>query len=222
LWQDAVVVATTSETNTARTIVLDVPNWVSHRAGQHIDIRLSAPDGYQATRSYSISSGPAEPPQITVERVDDGEVSPFLVDVVADNDTFEVRGPIGGYFVWDPDPTPLLLIGGGSGIAPLRAMWRAASDATPVTVLYSARDQGRLIYRDELAARDRVRIHLTRDTAPGFVEGRIGQDSLSAALDGKSDPRTFVCGPTAFVEAIITDLTSLMDDPRTIRAARFG
>lgn len=222
LWQDAVVTDSIHETKTARTIVLEVPIWVLHRAGQHLDIRLTAPDGYQATRSYSISSAPGESPQITVERIDDGEVSPFLVDVVEHGDTFEVRGPIGGYFVWEPDPRPLLLIGGGSGIAPLRAMWRAAPETTAVTVLYSARDQARLIYRDELNERERVSIHLTRDTAPGFIGGRIGRESLSRALDGSRETKTYICGPTAFVEAVIGELTSLVDDPRSIRAERFG
>jgi ferredoxin-NADP reductase len=221
-WQQATVTAGFAESETARTIVLDVPAWGTHRAGQHVDVRLTAPDGYQATRSYSISSAPDEPPQITVERVGDGEVSPFLVDVVEVGDTFEVRGPIGGYFVWEPEATPLLLIGGGSGIAPLRAMWRVAPDASQVTVLYSARDRTHLIYHDELARRDRVSIHLTRETAPGFGEGRLDTNSFVTALDGDTQPQTFVCGPTAFVEVIIAELSRLVDDRRTIRAERFG
>jgi ferredoxin-NADP reductase len=125
-WRNATVTSATPESATARSLWIDVPGWDDHVAGQHIDVRLTAEDGYQATRSYSLSSGPGEVPQITVERVDDGEVSPFLVDVVEVGDTFEIRGPIGGYFVWNPtaERQPLLLIGGGSGIAPLRAIWR--------------------------------------------------------------------------------------------------
>ena len=127
-WRAATVVDSITESTTARTLVLGIDGWDSHRAGQHMDVRLTAPDGYQATRSYSLSSGPGEAPQITVERVDDGEVSPFLVDEIAVGESFEVRGPIGGYFVWKPADAPVVLIGGGSGLAPLRAIWRAAAD----------------------------------------------------------------------------------------------
>lgn len=221
-WQEATVSAAKSETETARTIVLQSAQWDTHRAGQHIDIRLTAPDGYQATRSYSISSAPGEAPQITVERVEDGEVSSFLLDVLAIGDIIEIRGPIGGYFVADPSPSPLLLIAGGSGIAPLRAMWRAAPATTEVTILYSARDRTRVIFRDELEDRDRVRTHLTRESAPGYIAGRVDRDSLMASLDGSIDPRPYVCGPTAFVETVISALKPLLNDPRSIRAERFG
>jgi ferredoxin-NADP reductase len=221
MWQQALVVDAIEETSSARTLVLDVPNWAMARPGQHVDVRLTAPDGYQATRSYSLSSSPGEPPQITVERVDDGEVSPFLVDVVEVGESFEVRGPVGGYFVWDPSPTPLLLIGGGSGIAPLRSMWRAAPKTAPVTVLYSAQTQDRVIYSEELKNLDGVQIHLTRETARGFRDGRIDSESLAAAVSSRT-AQVFVCGPTAFVESVIGDLTPLIDDAHSIRAERFG
>lgn len=221
-WTEATVAAAIAESETARTIALDVPGWRTHRAGQHLDMRLTAPDGYQATRSYSISSAPGEDPQITVERTIDGEVSPFLVDVVEIGDTLEVRGPVGGYFVWDPGPTPLLLIGGGSGIAPLRAMWRAAPVASQVTVLYSARDRSRVIFAKELAARDGVTIHLTRSAAPGFVAGRIGPAAVAAAVAVGAEADVFVCGPTSFVETMTTALATVIDDRRRVRVERFG
>ena len=222
LWQQATVVKTTAESATARTIVLDVPQWSTPRPGQHVDIRLTAPDGYQATRSYSLSSAPNEAAQITVERVEDGEVSPFLVDIAEVGDTFEIRGPIGGYFVWDPSPQSVLLIGGGSGIAPLRSMWRAAPEGTPVTVLYSARDRSRVIFGDELEAREQVTIHLTRETVPGFAEGRIHHDQLRAALTDQPEALVYVCGPTAFVEAVTSGLSTLIDRSDRIRTERFG
>jgi ferredoxin-NADP reductase len=221
-WQEVSVVRANAESESSRTIAFNVPEWRPHLPGQHFDIRLTAPDGYQASRSYSISSASHEPPQITVERVEDGEVSPFLVDVVEVGDTFEVRGPIGGYFVWDPRPEPLLLVGGGSGIAPLRSMWRSALDSTPVTVMYSARDRSRLMYRSELNERDNVSIHLTRAASPGFIEGRIDRDSLRRAVEGAPESRSYVCGPTSFVESVVKELATIVDDPGAIRAERFG
>ena len=146
-WRDATVIDARSESSTARTLTLDVPDWIDQIGGQHIDLRLTADDGYQANRSYSISSGPGERPEITVEKVEDGEVSPFIVEDVEVGDTLEVRGPIGGYFVWDgTNNSPLLLIGGGSGVAPLRSIWRAAAGTVPITVLYSARTRDRVVY----------------------------------------------------------------------------
>ena len=165
-WREATVVDARSESSSARTLVLDVPGWGDHLGGQHLDLRLTAEDGYQAVRSYSLSSGPGEKPQITVEAVPDGEVSLFIVEDVEISDTFEVRGPIGGYFVWKEDSDlPLLLIGGGAGIAPLRSIWRAAAGTVPVKVLYSARTSERVIFGEELSANGSIsaRIHLTRE-----------------------------------------------------------
>jgi len=229
-WRTALVGGTVAETATARTIVFDLDaagGWSGHVAGQHVDVRLTAPDGYQATRSYSLSSGPDETPQITVERVPDGEVSPFLVDVVEDGDEIELRGPIGGYFVWQPSDRPLVLIGGGSGIAPLRAMWRAGLEATPTTVLYSAQTHARVMFRPELDALATdddadVRIHLTRETRPGMVSGRVDADAISAVLEQRQHADVFVCGPTAFVESVTRHLVDLDVDPTTIRTERFG
>ena len=166
-WREAMVAAVVDETADARSLVLDVPHWPGHVAGQHVDVRLTAPDGYQATRSYSLSSGPGEAPTITVQEVEDGEVSTYLVRDIAVGDTLGVRGPIGGYFVWAGQHRPLLLVGGGSGLAPLRAMWRAADPTAPVVVLASVTTPARLLYATELA--DRVRagtasatVHLSR------------------------------------------------------------
>src|SRR5207249_4208949 len=137
-WRTATVVDTVWETRTARTLTLEVPEWPGHRAGQHVDVRLTAEDGYQTERSYSLASAPEDPPALTVERLDDGEVSPYLVDEVVPGDRFELRGPVGGYFVWDADalPEPLLLVAGGSGVVPLMAMLRhraAAGSNVPTT-----------------------------------------------------------------------------------------
>ncbi len=229
-WQDATVVATTVESPTARSIVFDIGQWDGHRPGQHIDVRLTADDGYQATRSYSLSSGPNERPQITVQRFDDGEVSPFLVDEVLVGDTIELRGPIGGYFVWDRPPTPLLLIGGGSGLAPLRSMWRSGtSNDAPLTVAASAHDQERLLFADELSRHDAT-IHLTRQvdvpdssSLSGVVAGRINREAIDA-LVGRAGPgaTVFVCGPTAFVEPIALHLRGAGVEPSAILLERFG
>jgi ferredoxin-NADP reductase len=229
-WQVATVVATTAESSTARTIVFDIGRWDGHRPGQHIDVRLTADDGYQATRSYSLSSGPNEGPQITVQRFGDGEVSPFLVDEVLVGDTIELRGPIGGYFVWDRAPTPLLLIGGGSGLAPLRSMWRSGTtNDAPLIVAASAHDQRRLLFADELSAHDAT-IHLTRqvdatEASPlsGVVAGRIDRDAIDGLLSRAGPGATvFVCGPTAFVESIANHLRDAGVEPSAMRLERFG
>ena len=153
-WAPASVTEAVTETPTVQTLVLDVDGWAGHRAGQHLDVRLTAEDGYTAQRSYSIASAPGEPPAITVERLDDGEVSPYLVDVARPGDEIEVRGPIGGWFVWDPsDGGPLLLVGGGSGVVPLMAMLRhrvASGSDVPAKLLLSSRTWDDVIYRDEL------------------------------------------------------------------------
>lgn len=191
-------------------------------AGQHVDVRLTASDGYQATRSYSLSSGPSEAPWITVERVDGGEVSPYLVDVAEGGDHLEVRGPLGGYFVWEPDHRPLFLVGGGSGIAPLRSMWRAGSVET--RVVYSARTEDRLIFRDELSSTERLHsiVHLTREVVPGFMRGRLDSRTLADAIRNLSEAAVYVCGPTGFVESVADALTALLGVDHPIKTERFG
>ncbi|HEY1319605.1 MAG TPA: FAD-binding oxidoreductase, partial [Streptosporangiaceae bacterium] len=172
-WQVAAVTGVTPETPTVRTIELDVPDWAGHRAGQHLDIRLTAEDGYRAERSYSIAAAPGEPVAITVERLADGEVSPYLTDELRAGDELELRGPIGGYFVWDADPGdgPLLLVAGGSGVVPLRSILRhrqRSGSSVPARLLYSARSQPELIYHRELDGYHDVPVTytLTRDRPP--------------------------------------------------------
>ena len=154
-WQTATVAAVADETPAVRTLSLTVPDWAGHQAGQHLDIRLTADDGYRAERSYSIASAPGEPVAITVERLDDGEVSPYLTQDVQPGDEIEIRGPIGGYFVWDGGAVPLLLLAGGSGVVPLRAMLRHRTrigSSVPARLLYSVRSLPDVIYRSELSA----------------------------------------------------------------------
>ncbi|WP_405592325.1 FAD-binding oxidoreductase [Streptomyces sp. NBC_01092] len=229
-WRAATVAGTARESASARSIRLAVAGWPGHIAGQHIDVRLTAEDGYQATRSFSLSSAPGEAPQITVERVDDGEVSPYLVDVATDGDALEIMGPVGGYFVWRPgDDVPLLLVAGGSGIAPMRAIWRAArAHGTPVRLVYSARTADRVIFADELRGPDgpESTVHLTRERAAGFEHGRLRAEQLSALLrpGGVREPllRAYVCGPTAFVEEAARGLIGAGLDADSLRTERFG
>jgi ferredoxin-NADP reductase len=236
-WRVATVAAAKPESVRAKAILLDVPGWPGHLAGQHLDLRLTADDGYQAQRSYSISSPPAGQPQleITVERVDDGEVSPFLLDELREGDRLELRGPIGGYFTWMPrDGGPLLLVGGGSGVAPLMAMLRArahSGDRTPVRLLYSARTVDELLFRAEL---DRLAeagggfeliTTLTRGAPEGWPgeHGRIGREMLAArGFPPEERPRIFVCGPTPFVEACADALVALGHEGGRIKTERFG
>jgi ferredoxin-NADP reductase len=229
------VVDTVVETPRTRTITLAVPEWIGHRAGQHVDVRLTAPDGYQAQRSYSIASAPEdEHLMLTVERLDDGEVSPYLVDELRVGDELELRGPIGGYFVWDDDlGGPLFLVAGGSGVVPLRAMvrhHRAIGSRVPVRVLCSARSLELLIYREELmeiAAYDPfdVSVTLTREQSDGWhgYRRRI-DDALLAevAWTPEDRPLTYICGPTAFVETAAGALVARGYDPGRIRTERFG
>ena len=218
-----------------RTLGLEVDGWDSHRAGQHLDVRLTAEDGYQAQRSYSIASAPADPLKITVERLDDGEVSPYLVDDVGDGDAFEVRGPIGGYFVWDGDePEPVLLVAGGSGVVPLMAMarHRARVGATaPMRLLYSSRTIEDVIYRTELdeveAASNGIEIvhTLTRAQPDGWTgyARRIDPDLLrEVAWPAGERPAIYVCGATLFVQAVTEGLVGLGYDPLTVRTERYG
>lgn len=225
-WRVAEVAGIREETPGTRTLVLHVEGWSGHRAGQHVDIRLTAEDGYQAERSYSIASGPGDGTlELTVERIGDGEVSPYLVDEVRHGDSFEVRGPIGGYFAWEPaDGGPLFLVGGGSGVVPLRSMLRARPREVPARLIYSARTLDDVIYRDELEALgDDVVITLTREQRDGFRAGRVDDDLLrEAAFPSDGEPRIFVCGPTSFVEAVAQALVRLGHPPERVRTERFG
>jgi ferredoxin-NADP reductase len=222
-----------AETPRARTIVLDVDVWSGHRAGQHVDLRLTAEDGYQAQRSYSIASAPeAGVVELTVERIDDGEVSPYLVDELRRGDVFEVRGPIGGHFAWSADEGgPLLLVAGGSGLVPLMSMLRhraARGAAVQVHVLVSARSAGDLLYADELAAlepREGLRIAhtYTREAPRGWTgwSRRIDAAMIADVTPG-ADARAYVCGPTSYVEHANDLLVAGGHDPREIRSERFG
>ena len=239
VWRVARLVDVRNETPRAKTIILDVPEWPGHRAGQHVDVRLVAEDGYQAQRSYSIASAPEDATvALTVERLEDGEVSPYLCDVLRPGDGLEVRGPIGGYFVWDVSQAgPLLLVAGGSGIVPLMAMVRhraraepAARTDAPVRLLYSARSREEVIYRDELehlAAAHEVDVTftLTRDAPadwPGYRR-RIDRAMLEAvSWPPSAKPRVYVCGPTPLVETVATHFVELGHDPARVRTERFG
>ena len=225
-WRLAELADVVEQTPRTRTLVLDADGWSGHRAGQHVDIRLTAADGYQAERSYSIASGPDDTRlALTVERIDDGEVSPYLVDELRRGDTFEVRGPIGGYFAWGPgDGGPLLLVGGGSGVVPLRAMLRARPGDLPAKLIYSARTLEDVIYRDELSALgDDVVLTLTREERDGVRAGRVDEELLrEAGFAPAEDPRIFVCGPTSFVESVASALVGLGHAPERIRTERFG
>ncbi|HEX5504392.1 MAG TPA: ferredoxin reductase [Thermomicrobiales bacterium] len=235
-WRLATVVATVAETARARSLVLDVPGWAGHRPGQHLDLRLTAEDGYQAQRSYSIASPPEEPRvALTIERLDDGEVSPYLTDELRAGDRLELRGPIGGYFTWRVERGgPLLLVAGGSGVVPLMAMLRhraAAGGAVPARLLYSSRAADEIIYRaelDRLAAADGALdvVHtLTRAQPPGWTgyRRRIDRAMLAeVAWPAAARPLVFVCGPTRLVEAVASDLVALGHEPGRVKTERFG
>jgi ferredoxin-NADP reductase len=230
------VVEVIDETPSVRRIVLDIPGWPGHRAGQHVDVRLTAEDGYQAQRSYSVASPPEDERVIlTVERLADGEVSPYLVDELRPSDPLELRGPIGGYFVWEADHGgPLLLIAGGSGVVPLMAMARhraRVSSTVPVRLLYSSRSLEDVIYRSELERLARVQdrfevVHtLTRVQPPGWTgySRRIDAEMLSEILwPQEQSPAVFVCGPTALVESVAGTLVALGQEPGRIKTERFG
>ena len=233
-WLVADVVGVVPETPRVKTIVFDVPSWPGHRAGQHVDIRLTAGDGYQAQRSYSIASTPdGTRVELTVERLDDGEVSPYLTDELRPGDQIELRGPVGGYFVWEPaQGGPLLLVAGGSGVVPLMAMIRArdagGSDAE-TRLLLSSRGWEDVIYRDELEQLDGdglTIVHtLTRSQPPGWTgyTRRVDAELLAEVGPGGAErPRVYVCGPTPFVEAVAEALVQLGHDPQAIKTERFG
>ena len=235
-WQAATVTAAIQETPSVRTIELAVPDWPGHRAGQHLDVRLTAEDGYTAERSYSIASAPGEPVAITVERLEDGEVSPYLTEELRIGDQLELRGPVGGYFVWEAAVGgPLLLVAGGSGIVPLRAIvrerQRSGSEAA-VCLLYSARTLADVIYRPELDSYgdgdgDRIVVSytLTRAQPPGWTgyAGRVNAALLGeVAWPADKEPLAFVCGPTSFVEIVAEGLVGLGYPPGRVKTERFG
>jgi ferredoxin-NADP reductase len=240
----ATVVNIVMETPRAWTLALDVPGWAGHRAGQHVDVRLTAEDGYQAQRSYSIASAPENARlALTIERLDDGEVSPYLTEVIHVGDRLELRGPIGGYFVWDVVlGGPLLLVGGGSGIVPLMAMLRHREIAlrtagagarynVPARLLYSSRRPDDVIYRDELARLAEadetldVAFTFTRDAPPAWsgFKRRIDRMMLAEVAWPPSErPHAFVCGPTPLVEVAAAALVQLGHDPMLVKTERFG
>jgi ferredoxin-NADP reductase len=231
-WQIATVEGVVEETARVRTIVFDVPDWPGHRAGQHLDVRLTAEDGYRAEREYSIASAPGEPAAITVERLDDGEVSPYLTEELRAGDEIELRGPVGGYFVWEPaDGGPLLLVAGGSGIVPLRSILRhrnRSRSSVPVRLLYSSRTLADVIYSAELEhpAEGTEVIHtLTRERPSGWIgyARRVDSGLLSEVIwPAAEDPRAFVCGPTSFVETVASGLVELGYKPERVKTERFG
>jgi ferredoxin-NADP reductase len=234
-WQLARVVELIDETPATRSIVLEPPAWPGHRAGQHVDVRLTAEDGYQAERSYSIASAPEDEHLVlTVEWLDDGEVSPYLTGELRPGDELELRGPIGGYFVWEEKlGGPLLLLAGGSGIVPLRSILRhrgATESTVPARLLYSSRRLDEVIYRDELGRLDSdgavdVRFTLTREQPEGWggYKRRIDEELLREVAWSPDDrPLVYVCGPTAFVELAATTLVQLGHEPGRIRTERFG
>jgi ferredoxin-NADP reductase len=231
-WQAATVTSVTRETAAVCTIGLDPPDWPGHRAGQHLDVRLTAEDGYVAERSYSIASAPGEPLAITVERLDDGEVSPYLTEELRVGDELELRGPIGGYFVWEHgDGSPLMLLAGGSGVVPLRSILRhrqRTGSAVPARLLYSSRTLPDVIYRAELDQHhDGVQViyTLTRSQPPGWTGhmGRVDAALLAqVAWPGAADPLAFICGPTSFVETAAAGLVGLGYPPERVKTERFG
>lgn len=237
-WRAATLAEARWETPTARTLVLDVPGWAGHLPGQHVDVRLTAPDGYRAQRSYSIASawtGDGGTVELTVQRLDDGEVSPYLTDVVEVGEQIELRGPVGGWFVWrQSQAAPVLLIAGGSGVVPLMAMIRARGEERskqPFRLIYSVRTPGDACYADELARRVRddsgldVRFVYTRKTPDGWPDPpkRIDVATINTyGWPADFTPDCYVCGPTTFVETAADILVALGHDPKRVRTERFG
>ena len=236
-WQLGRVAGLVKETPRVSTLALEIPGWAGHRAGQHMDVRLTAEDGYQAQRSYSIASAPEdERVALTVERLEQGEVSPYLVGELVVGDQLELRGPIGAFFVWEAASAaqPLLLVGAGSGVVPLMAMLRhrrATGSRVPACLLYSSRSIEDVIYREELeqlaAAGDGLRVHhtLTRIQPAGWsgYSRRLDRPMLEeVAWRPAEKPSVYICGPTSFVEAAAQILVDLGHDPRSVRTERFG
>jgi ferredoxin-NADP reductase len=233
-WRDARVLDVVVETPRVKTVGFDVSGWPGHRAGQHVDVRLTAEDGYQAERSYSIASPSAGTRlELTVERLDDGEVSPYLTEELQPEDRIELRGPVGGYFVWEPaQGGPVLLVGGGSGVVPLMAMIReraAAGSDAEMRLLFSSRSWEDIIYRDELErlSGDGLSVvhTLTRAEPPGWTgyARRVDRAMLEEVAPPAGErPLVFVCGPTPFVEAVASTLVQLGHESRRIKTERFG
>ena len=243
-WRLATVVDVVPETPRTRAVILDVPDWPGHRPGQHVDVRLTAEDGYQTERSYSIASPPEDRHlSLTVERLEEGEVSPYLTEELRAGDKLEIRGPIGGYFVWDLSTGgPLLLIAGGSGIVPLMAMLRhrdiaissgnsMARHQIPARLLYSSRRWDEIIYRDELTQLtqkdDSIEVvhTLTREQPEGWTGFRRRIDRMmlaEVAWPASEKPRVFVCGPTPLVESVAATLVDLGHQPALVKTERFG
>ena len=230
-WRVSTLNATRDETATARTLILDVPGWPGHLAGQHVDIRLTAADGYSAQRSYSIASAPdGTGLELTVQRISDGEVSPYLTEVLEPGDPLELRGPIGGWFVWAPAAAapPLLLVAGGSGIVPLMAMIRANKHDVPVRLIYSVRSPADALYGSELSGRTRVSplevsYLYTRAAPAGRPAGRIDARIVAeTAWPPETRPAVFVCGPSGFVETAAGLLVAAGHPAESGSPARFG
>jgi ferredoxin-NADP reductase len=232
-WRVATLAAARDETATAKTLVFDVPGWPGHLAGQHVDVKLTAEDGYSAQRSYSIASAPdGARLELTVQRIADGEVSPYLTEVLEPGDPLELRGPIGGWFVWTPRVTaPVLLVAGGSGIVPLMAMIRAHAEAgspVPLRLIYSVRTPADAIYAPELSQRSvasalEITYLYTRQAPDGIPAGRINAEVVaSTGWPPAENPAIFICGPTGFVEAAADLLVAAGHDPAMIKTERFG
>jgi ferredoxin-NADP reductase len=232
IWRSATVAEVVDETPEARTLVFDVPGWPGHEAGQHVDVRLTAEDGYVAERSYSIASSPEDHRlALTVERIDDGEVSPYLTEELHAGDVIELRGPIGGFFTWKvEDGGPLLLVGGGSGVVPLMSMLRHHRDRgseVDARLLLSARSVDTLLFRTELDALTHAQVSYTltrrRPEGWGGFDRRVDAAMLRAVGPPPDErPHVYICGPTPFVEAVADLLVALGHDPAAIRAERFG
>jgi ferredoxin-NADP reductase len=232
-WLVSTLAATRDETATARTLALDVPGWPGHQAGQHVDVKLTAEDGYSAQRSYSIASAPdGTRLELTVQRIADGEVSPYLTEAFEPGDPLELRGPIGGWFVWPPgSAAPLLLVAGGSGIVPLMSMIRfhaIRKSRVPVRLIYSVRSPADALYAPELSERSRespleVTFLYTRVAPAGVPAGRINAEIIKAAAwPPSANPAMFICGPTGFVETAAGLLVAAGHDPAAIKTERFG
>jgi ferredoxin-NADP reductase len=237
IWRAATLTEARQESPSARTLVLDVPDWPGHLPGQHVDVRLTAPDGYRAQRSYSIASAWKDggKVELTIQRLDDGEVSPYLTDVLEVGEQIELRGPVGGWFVWrETQQRPVLLLGGGSGVVPLMAMVRArglARAMQPFRLIYSVRTPEDVLYRDELPRHVRddpgfdLYVNYTRKAPEGSPNApkRVNVATINThGWPADFEPDCYVCGPTTFVETAADILVALGHDPKRIRTERFG